>query len=245
MVRVVVLGTADVEVELLGRGVDRAGGAFGGLELHLERFAVAHSLRHHEVDLVVAVQLFAVQRGAAVAPAGDVQQALRPVRVAAASVAVFEQVGRDAAVLARRELVEAIEFDDVLPFRKLQLGPEGPRVRDLVDVDQDLAADRRHVAGVVAHVVPGRLVVQPADLVHVGTHDDEATVVQLVLLRLVEAHAGARLVAGGDWRRLRFGLGGPVADAYGTAGQQQKHGQRQRHARSVHADPLLSVCVPL
>ena len=208
VVRVVRLGAADVEVELLGRRIHGAGRALGGIELHLQGLAVAHALGDHEVDLVVAVEFFAVERGAAVAPAGDVEQALGPVRVAAAGVAVFEQVGRDAAVLARRELVEAVEFDDVLPFRKLQFGPEGARVRDLVDVDQDLAADRRHVARVVAHVVPRRLVVQPADLVHVGAHDDEAAVVQLVLLRLVETHARAGLVAGGDRGRRLVGRRG-------------------------------------
>ena len=50
--------TPDVEVQLLGRGVDLSGGALlvENRVIDLERLSIPHSLRHHEVHLVVLVE---------------------------------------------------------------------------------------------------------------------------------------------------------------------------------------------
>ena len=112
MVGVVALRAADVEVELHCRGVygSGSGGRVAGARCGDQRFTIAHPLRHHEVDLVVLVQQLVVEPSAPEAPAGDEKQALGPVGVAASGVAVLEQEGGNAPILARGELHEAIEL---------------------------------------------------------------------------------------------------------------------------------------
>ena len=56
VVCLVPLGTADIEVQLLGGRIHRAGRRIARLGKNRQRLAVAHALRHHEVDLVVLVE---------------------------------------------------------------------------------------------------------------------------------------------------------------------------------------------
>ena len=176
-----------------------------------EPLAIAHALGHHEIDLVVLVEQFVVERGRARSPARDIEQALRPVHVTTPGIPVLVDERGDAAVLARVELHYLVHLNDVGTFRQLQLGPKGPGVVDLVDIDLDRAADLAHGGGIVAHVIPRARIRQRADLIDALAGDDEPPVVEVVLFGKVDTHLGAGLQARpAFWlgrRRLRRGLG--------------------------------------
>ena len=209
VVCLVPLGTADIEVQLLGGRIHRAGRRIARLRKNRQGLAVAHALRHHEVDLVVLVEGLPVQGRRPGAPPGDVEQALGPVCVTATGVAVLIEESGDPAVLARIELHDFLEGDHVDPLRQLEFGPEGSGVFDLVDGDLDGPAHLAEVRGVVAHVVPGALVVQRARLEDSAARQDETSVVEIVLLRSVDPHRGAglRTRTGRFDLRIRNGVG--------------------------------------
>src|SRR5713101_5014542 len=111
-------------------------------------------------------------------------------------------VGRDASVLARIELVEAIEFQDEVAFGDLQPGDKATGVGDLVDIDVDRPLNRMNGGSIVAHVIPSHGVVQATYHVDPACGEDKTTVVQVVLLRSVQGDVRPGLLA---WRHLLAG----------------------------------------
>ena len=129
----------------------------------------------------------------AVTPACHIKQALRPVSVAATRVAILEKVSRNTTVLARRELLETVELDDIVSFGQIELGSKRAGVLDLIDVELDGTGHGPQIARIVAQMVPRGPIVEGTDLVGFASADHDMPIVELVLLGRVELHRSAGL----------------------------------------------------
>jgi hypothetical protein len=80
MVLLVHLRATNVEVHLDGGGIDGAGPRGpGAIRAHHQGLPVLHPLRHHEVDLLIGAEGFAVEGGVPPPPPGHEEDALWPV----------------------------------------------------------------------------------------------------------------------------------------------------------------------
>ncbi|MYG01274.1 MAG: hypothetical protein F4173_03000 [Acidobacteriia bacterium] len=151
---------------------------------------------------------------------------------------MLKEEGGDPAILARRELLDLLEVDDVLAFRQLKFGAERARVGDLVDIDLGRSSHRAERLAVISHVVPWTGVIQRSDLVDACAGDHEAPVVEVMLSGLIKAHRGAGLGARSAlWLLRRRRVLGGLGRAAKQRGNKDSSTDGQREARRESQTP--------
>ena len=89
--------------------------------------------------------------------------------------------------------MEPINLDNVAAFRQLEFGAKRSGILNFVDVEHDLAVHGAQIASIVAHMVPGRFIVQRAGVMDLRAANNESTVIQLMLIGRIKPHRRVRL----------------------------------------------------